>query len=36
MAFLTVRVDASSIGGINGALIAGNRTERRIERLPEF
>ena len=26
----------TSIGGINGALIAGNRTERRVERLREF
>ena len=26
----------TSIGGINGALIAGNRPERRVERLREF
>src|ERR1700723_2231369 len=29
-------VCGTSIGGINGALLAGNRPERRVERLREF
>jgi NTE family protein len=34
-----IRIDwvcGTSIGGINGALLAGNRAERRVERLREF